>query len=63
MLLQYLKLSKIKLHDQYSNIKEKPITKTCDGASVMSGHINGVQTLVRREYSFARIMLIVQLTV
>jgi hypothetical protein len=44
---------------QYSNIKEKPITQTCDGASVMSGHINGVQTLVRREYPFARIMLIV----
>ena len=27
-----------------------------DGASVMSGHINGVQTLVRREYPFAHIV-------
>ncbi|CAB3981169.1 zinc finger MYM-type 1-like [Paramuricea clavata] len=30
---------------QYSNIKEKLIMQTHDGASVMSGHINGVQTL------------------
>lgn len=28
--------------------------QTYDGASVMSGHINGVQTLVRREYPFAQ---------
>ena len=39
---------------QYSNIKEKLIMQTYDGASVMSGHINGVQTLVRREYPFAQ---------
>jgi hypothetical protein len=39
--------------DQYSNVKEKLIMQTIDGASVMSGHINGVQTLVRREYPFA----------
>ncbi len=38
---------------QYSNIEEKLIMETYDGASVMSGHINGVQTLVRQEYPFA----------
>ncbi|CAB3981985.1 zinc finger MYM-type 1-like [Paramuricea clavata] len=39
---------------QCSNIKEKLIMQTYDGASVMSGHINGVQTLVRQEYLFAQ---------
>ena len=38
---------------QYSNIKDKLIMQTYDGASVMSGHINGVQAIVRQEYPFA----------
>ena len=38
---------------QYSQIKDKLIMQTYDGASVMSGHINGVQALVRQEYPFA----------
>ena len=38
---------------QYSHIKDKLIMQTYDGASVMSGHINGVQALVRQEYPFA----------
>ena len=38
---------------QYSNIKDKLIMQTYDGASVMSGHISGVQAIVRQEYSFA----------
>ncbi len=38
---------------QYSNIKEKLIMQTYDVASVMSGHINGVQTLVHQQYPFA----------
>lgn len=37
---------------QYSNIKEKLIMQTYDGASVMSGHINVVQALVCQDYSF-----------
>jgi hypothetical protein len=31
--------------------------QTYDGASVMYGHINGAQTLVRREYPFATLSL------
>ena len=31
---------------QYSNIKDKLIMQTYEGASVMSGHINGVQAIV-----------------
>ena len=27
--------------------------QTYDGASVMSGHLNGVQALIRQEYPFA----------
>ena len=38
---------------QYSHIKDKLIMQTYDYASVMSGHINGVQALVRQEYPFA----------
>ena len=38
---------------EYSNIKDKLIMQTYDGASVMSGHINGVQAIVRQEYPFA----------
>ena len=38
---------------QYSNIKDKLIMQTYDGASVMPGHINGVQAIVRQEYPFA----------
>jgi riboflavin synthase alpha subunit len=37
---------------QYSNIEEKLIMQNVDGASVMSGHINGVQSLVHQEYPF-----------
>ena len=38
---------------QHSNIKDKLIMQTYDGASLMSGHINGVQAIVRQEYPFA----------
>ena len=38
---------------QYSNVKDELIMQTYDGASVMSGHINGVQAIVRQEYPFA----------
>ena len=37
---------------QYSDIKHKLIMQTYDGAFVMSGHINGVQAIVRQEYHF-----------
>ena len=35
------------------SIHNKLIMQTYDGASVMSGHISGVQTLVREDYPFA----------
>ena len=35
------------------SIHRKLIMQTYDGASVMSGHISGVQTLVREDYPFA----------
>ena len=35
------------------SIHHKFIMQTYDGASVMSGHISGVQTLVRDDYPFA----------
>ena len=38
---------------QHENIKEKLIGQTYDGASVMSGHINGVQAQLQPEYPFA----------
>ena len=38
---------------EYSNIKDKLIMQTYDGASVMSGHINGVQAIVRQDYPIA----------
>ena len=38
---------------QHENIKEKLIRQTYDGASVMSGHINGVQAQLQLEYPFA----------
>ena len=34
-------------------LKDKLIMQTYDGASVMSGHISGVQRLLREEYPFA----------
>ena len=40
--------------DQYTGItNNKLIMQTYDGASVMSGHIGGVQTLMRQQYPFA----------
>ena len=38
---------------KHSRIKGKLVLQTCDGAAVMSGHINGVQVQVRQEYLFA----------
>ena len=38
---------------QHENIKEKRIGQTYDGASVMSGHIDGVQPQLQLEYPFA----------
>ena len=38
---------------QHENIKEKLIGQTYDGASVMSGHANGVQAQLQQEYPFA----------
>ena len=35
------------------SVKEKLVMQTYDGDSVMSGHIAGVQALVREEYPFA----------
>ncbi|CAB4004229.1 Hypothetical predicted protein, partial [Paramuricea clavata] len=35
------------------SVKAKLIMQTYDGAAVMSGHLNGVQTLVRQDYAFA----------
>ena len=35
------------------SILTKLIMQTYEGASVMSGHISGVQTLVREDYPFA----------
>ena len=35
------------------SILNKLIMQTYDGASVMSGHISGAQTLVREDYPFA----------
>ena len=40
--------------DQYNGItNNKLIMQTYDGASVMSGYIGGVQTLMRQQYPFA----------
>ena len=38
---------------QHENIMDKLIGQTCDGVSVMSGHLNGVQAQIQREYPFA----------
>ncbi|CAB3981727.1 zinc finger MYM-type 1-like isoform X1 [Paramuricea clavata] len=38
---------------QHENIMDKLIGQTYDGASVMSGHLNGVQAQIQREYPFA----------
>ena len=35
------------------SLKSKLIMQTYDGAAVMSGHINGLQTLIRHDYPFA----------
>ena len=35
------------------SLKFKLIMQTYDGAAVMSGHINGLQTLIRHDYPFA----------
>eukprot|EP00795_Rhopilema_esculentum_P008629 gene8629-14641_t len=35
------------------SLKEKMVMQTYDGATVMSGHIGGVQTLLRQDYPFA----------
>ena len=35
------------------SLKEKLVMQTYDGATVMSGHIGGVQTLLRQDYPFA----------
>jgi hypothetical protein len=32
------------------SVKAKLIMQTYDGAAVMSGHLNGVQTLMRQDY-------------
>ncbi|XP_028406454.1 zinc finger MYM-type protein 1-like [Dendronephthya gigantea] len=37
----------------HSNIKDKLVMQTYDGAAVMSGHVSGVQVRVRQEYPFA----------
>ena len=50
--LLYLQLLKGKLI-QHENIMDKLIGQTYDGASVMSGHLNGVQAQTQREYPFA----------
>ena len=39
--------------DQHTGITNKLIMQTYDGASVMSGHISGVQTLMCQRYPFA----------
>ncbi|CAB4035403.1 zinc finger MYM-type 1-like, partial [Paramuricea clavata] len=40
--------------NKYSDsLKSKLIMQTYDGAAVMSGHINGLQTLIRQDYPFA----------
>ena len=39
--------------EPYSDINNKLIMQTYDGASVMSGHLNGVRALIRQEYPFA----------
>ncbi|XP_046847257.1 zinc finger MYM-type protein 1-like isoform X1 [Xenia sp. Carnegie-2017] len=39
---------------QYNNVKEKFIGQTYDGASVMSGHLNGVQAQVQQDYPYAQ---------
>ncbi|CAB4031549.1 Hypothetical predicted protein, partial [Paramuricea clavata] len=38
---------------QHENIMDKLIGQTYDGVSVMSGHLNGVQAQIQREYPFA----------
>ena len=35
------------------SLKSKLIMQTYDGAAVMSGHINGLQTLIHQYYPFA----------
>ncbi|XP_065070326.1 uncharacterized protein LOC135695262 [Rhopilema esculentum] len=44
---------KMLLHRYGEALKNKLIMQTYDGASVMSGHISGVQTLVRDDYPYA----------
>ena len=39
--------------NEHANIKDKLIGQTYDGASVMSGHLNGVQAQIQEEYPFA----------
>ena len=46
---------------QHDNVADKLIGQTYDGASVMSGHLNGVQTQIQLEYPFAHFFFIVQL--
>ena len=38
---------------QHDNVADKLIGQTYDGASVMSGHLNGVQAQIQLEYPFA----------
>ena len=35
------------------SVKSKLIMQTYDGAAVMSGHLNGLQALIRQDYPFA----------
>ena len=41
------------LHKYGDSLKNKLLMQTYDGATVMSGHVAGVQALVREEYPFA----------
>ena len=38
---------------QHDNVADKLIGQTYDGASIMSGHLNGVQAQIQLEYPFA----------
>ena len=53
--LLYLQLFKGKLI-QHENIMDKLIGQTYDGAYVMSGHLNGVQAQIQREYPFSHFL-------
>ena len=35
------------------SLKDKLMMQTYDGAAVMSGHLNGLQTLIRQDYPYA----------